>query len=45
MRAQHIVGLLLLGALAYATAVAQFAGPSPADNPIEEVQAMKRKRT
>jgi hypothetical protein len=42
MRAQHIVGLLVLGALAYAMAVAQFGGPSPADKPVEEVQAMRQ---
>ena len=41
MRALHIVGLLILGGLAYLTAVAQFADPSPGDKPVEEVQAMK----
>ena len=43
MRALHIVGLLILGGLAYLTAVAQFADPSPGDKPVEEVLAMKQR--
>jgi hypothetical protein len=40
MRALHIVGSLVLGGvLAYVTA--QFADPSPADGPVEEVRAVK----
>jgi hypothetical protein len=43
MRAQHIVGLLILGIVFYVTAVAQFADPSLPDKPVEEVQAMKQR--
>ena len=43
MRALHIVGLLVFGVLAYLTAVAQFADPSPGDKPVEEVLAMKQR--
>jgi len=45
MRALQIVGLLVLGGvLAYVTAVvAQFADPSPADGPVEEVGAIKQR--
>ena len=31
-----LIGLLALGILFYVTAVAQFADPSPADDPVEE---------
>jgi hypothetical protein len=45
MRALQIVGLLIVGGvLACVTAVvAQFADPSPADEPVEEVRAIKQR--
>jgi len=41
MRVLQIVGLLVLGVLVYVTA--QFADPSPADEPVEEVQAIRKR--
>ena len=43
MRLLHIVGLLVLGVLAYVMVVAQFAEPPPTDKFVEEVQAMKQR--
>jgi hypothetical protein len=43
MRALHIAGLLILGVFAYLMAVAQSIDSSPADEPVEEVSAMKQR--
>ena len=38
-----LIGLVILGILFYVTAVAQFADPSPADEPVEEGQPINQR--